>query len=299
MTDSSERKKIWVHYTNGNFYGPGMVVENLFKGFRKLGDEIEVVSKPARADYVGCLQNPGELFRHMPEKTLMGPNLFVLPPEAPYLCSKFKNFVVPSHWVKNKYEQYQEMSQKNISVWPVGIDTEEWSDSAEKKTVIKDFFIYQKNTPNELIEKAKLAFTGKGLSCSGVITYGKYNKEDLKSICRSSRFAVLCTKTESQGIAYMSILSTNTPCYVINDSLWKYENGPGVTAEATSVPYFDSRCGLIVSSNDKEFLSSKRTEEFLGKFESYESRQYILDNHTLELSAKSYVSLLRTCFNEA
>lgn len=291
---SIEKKKIWIHYNNSTSFGPGRVVENLYKGLKKLKDEVEIESKPSRADYIACLQYPNELGNFLPEKTLMGPNIFVLPFEMPHLCNKFRNFVVPSEWVKDKYVHYLDMSKKSIFVWPVGIDTDEWNDNNKK--IAKDFFVYQKNTTDHLVKEAISAFERKGLSCSGVITYGKYNEDDLKNICSMSRFAVLCTKTESQGIGYMNILSSNTPCYVVNESTWTYENNPSITADATSVPYFSSECGMIVDSKDAARFSDSNVETFLADLKNYNPRKYILENHGLKASAKNYVNILETCF---
>ena len=126
MTD-----KVWLFHEN-HHRGPGAVARNLEAGLREIG--VEIVKQPPRADYFGCLQNPGKFGEMLPKDALMGPNLFVLPPEAPELCHRFQNFVVPSKWVRDKYLSYPSMRGKHIWTWPVGIDTERWNPDKIKQT---------------------------------------------------------------------------------------------------------------------------------------------------------------------
>ena len=44
----------------------------------------------------------------------MGPNIFVLPNESPEIWNNFKNYIVPSEWVKDLYKQFDSNNERNI-----------------------------------------------------------------------------------------------------------------------------------------------------------------------------------------
>jgi len=90
--------------------------------------------------------------------------------------------------------------------------------------------------------------------------------------------------TESQGIAYMEILSSGIPCYVFNRNIFSYKS---YSCLASSVPYFSEECGII--SDDLDF---NKFDDFLNKIDLFNPRKYILENHTLEISARNYIRLL-------
>jgi len=286
--------KVWLHHEPRSF-GPGAVARNLEAGLKEIG--VEIVKQPGKADFHGCLQNPGNFAGLLPEQTLMGPNLFVVPSEESELCDLFKNFVVPSRWVKDLYEKYPQMQgdKKTIDVWPVGIDTEKWLPvPAEYKTC--DFFVYIKNSFPAQAEQVEDELHKHALIPAGTLTYGNYEEEDLKAMCDKCQFAVLVTDTESQGIAYMQILSAGLPCFVIDKTMWTYEANKGVKAPATSVPYFDKRCGIKVPSRGIHGMNDEdisELEAFVDRVEEYTPRNYILENHTLAKSAHEYLRLLK------
>jgi hypothetical protein len=124
-----------------------------------------------------------------------------------------------------------------------------------------------------------------------IIEYGSYKEEQLKNLCSRSKFAVLLTGTESQGIAYMNILSMNIPCFVFNNPTWTHEKDKNIKCNASSVPYFDEKCGIISKDVDlklfKFFLEKVYNNDF-------SPRNYILQNHTLKMSAQKYVDLLKS-----
>jgi hypothetical protein len=122
-----------------------------------------------------------------------------------------------------------------------------------------------------------------------VFKYGNYHELDFLECAKSAAFAILLTNTESQGYAYMQLLSAGVPCLVFNqDTLYSSPDQPIQSWPATSVPYFDERCGLI----EKE-ISKETIEKFFSvPLQSWDPRSYILENHTIEKSTKKYLKLL-------
>lgn len=275
--------KIGLHYNpNGNpLSGPGKVCHNLRLGLLSLG---YYVKDNAVCDINGCLQSDIRQYMTLPKKTLMGPNLFVIPSEHPHAFRAYDNFVCPSEWVKSLYVTYEVTKGKNIFVWSVGIDTNYFNDS--NKNINFDCLLYVKNTTNQVSQekiKAVIDNLNNNKLSYKVLEYGKYKNDDLIQLTKNCRFCILLTGTESQGIAYMEILSSGIPCYVIDQTIFSYN---GITFPATSVPYFNDKCGVIDNMEMKSFTF------FLDNVNNFSPRDYILSNHTLEISANKYLDIL-------
>ena len=262
-----------LHYHPNSPNGPGKVAINLIRGLEKNGI---TVCHNQTMNINGCLQSWGvPQYRNLPSNTLMGPNLMVLPSEDSDVWQKYNDFIVPSRWVLDKYNSFEETKGCNLHIWPVGIDTEKF---APNKDIKYDCLIYFKNRDIQELENILQTVEEKKLTYR-VLQYGKYEEKELIDACNSCRFAILHTNTESQGIAYMEILSMNVPCFVYDTPMWQ---GFGKQFPATSVPYFDDSCG-----EKTDFAS------FLNNLDKYTPREYIINNHTLEKSAEKYVQIIR------
>lgn len=251
--------------------GPYKVAANLLAGLFKIGVEVSI-SKTE--EFTGCLRSGVQGYYDLPRDTLMGPNLIVLPTDDPTIWPLYKNFVVPSKWVLDVYKLCYLCNDSNISIWPVGIDTDRFNDLDRKKDI--DCLIYAKG--REVSELGDL-LSKRGLS-NVTLTYGLYNEAQLVEYTKRCKFCILLTGTESQGIAYMEILSSGLPCFVFDTKTWR-------SAPATSVPYFSDQCGKICGSDP-----SKDFDEFLNNLDKYNPRQYITEYHTLAKAATRYIDLL-------
>ena len=256
--------------------GPGKVALNLLKGFKKSGIDFKINEE---GKLNGCLQLVSYL-NILPSTTLIGPNIMVLPSEFPVIWKKFENHIVPSEWVKNKYNSFPETEGCNLHIWPVGIDTDKFKKFDNKNEF--DCLIYYKNRGAKKLKEVEDKLKSLELSYK-IIGYGSYTEEEFLELLSKCKFCLLLTKTESQGIAYMEILSTNTPCYVYDKQEW--DDISPYSFAATSAPYFSEECGLI-SSDLREL------ENFIDNVNYYEPRQYILENHTVEKGAAKYLELL-------
>ena len=264
------------HGGRANNNGPGKVATNLIEGLRRIG---ETVVENQEGDLTGCLASWSPRFKDLPRNTLVGPNLVVIPTDDSELWSLFDNSLVPCEWVKNYYNFFPVTRNTNLHVWPVGINTDLFS-PGNKKDI--DCFIYFKNGSEDVRRQLISLLERKNLSYAEM-RYGSYTENDFIEIVRRCRFCVTITSTESQGIAYLEILSMNIPCYVVDKPVWN--DRPGYVFPATSAPYFDDRCGIKCS--DLSLFGA-----FLYDLEKFKPRDYILDNLTLEKCASEYLSLL-------
>lgn len=277
-----------VHVIAGNttHRGPGKLYQNLVKGLQLTGHSVNQTSIE-EADFTACVQMSSNIMTLDPSKTLFGPNLVVLPTEFRDLFSDpRRHFLSPSEWTKSKYSTFEFTHGDNFHLWPVGIDTETWKPSTAS-AITQDCFIYFKNRSRDDLRVVQMLLNKCGLKYT-ILEYGHYDEHQLKLACDTSRFAVLLTGTESQGIAYMEILSTNTPCYVFNKPTWESDDG-ALKFPASSVPYFDSMCGSMCPGS----VTLDHFQGWLGDLEKglYDPRTYIVNNHTLELSANKLVEI--------
>ena len=274
---------IWPEKKNG----PGKVVKNLIAGLTSLGVKVH---HNTLLKYTGVLQSYPLL--ELKESALIGPNHFVLPSECDPLVWKTKrNIVTPSKWMKDKYKTQLD-SKHNIYIWPVGIDTNQFIPGQRDKKI--DCLLYYKLAPVDPIlpwtinlKNLLRKLIDNNLIFKEII-YGEYNEKELIEVAQSSRFCVVISMSETQGIAYQEILSMNVPIYVVDCNV-THQFEPNECPGATSAPYFDDRCGI-------KHPDLSRFDEFLDRLDEFSPREYILENLTLKKCANEYLSLLEKCY---
>ena len=286
--------KIKLLAQNRTSRGPGMVYKNLRKGLELLGHDVAdyPITKIGEEDYLACLSNPlpWEVGGMNPKAvSLLGPNNWEIPDER--TAGKYNDFVVPSQWVKDLYLTFDFMKNKNIHVWPVGIDTEDWPDTRSKEKP-GDCLIYHKGMPDEIKNLAVELCLDRNLSC-GILSYGSYDESALHDATNQCRFAILITRTESQGIAAQQILASGLPCFVFEKEQWDDRND-GIACAASAVPYWDSRCGVKVREGASREEIHEAFTHFLENIDSFDPRSFIEENLTLEICAQKFIDILET-----
>lgn len=275
--------EISLYYTYSE-RGPGRVIENLKTGLNFLG--YNVIDNPDKPVGFLALLQDHPVWEKSNNNFLCGPNIFAIPTDNKKLCEKFQHFVCPSLWVQEKYRQFDCLNHATIDIWPVGIDTDMWSKKKQQTSNTKNVILYTKHKSDIEVDNLIHRLSKMNVNVRH-IKYGSYTEEHLKSLCSEADACVLLTGTESQGIAYMQILSCGIPCYVIDTDTW-VDSRRNLTFSATSVPYFDESCGVKVRSLEESTLT-----QFLEKISEYDPRDYIVKNHDLKTSAASYISIMQ------
>jgi hypothetical protein len=234
----------------------------------------------------------------LPNPIVAGVALMTHPSEWPDLCQKYPvhKYIQHCEWAIDLYRPY--FGAERCAIWPVGIDTAAWSPGpAAAKTV--DFLLYDKVRWNHdgydqtLIEPVRTALRNAGCTFEE-IRYGAYRPEDYALALTRCRALLFLCEHESQGIAYQEAMSAGLPVLAWDPGEWldpaRMKWGtPHVPA--TSVPYFDARCG-------ERFPDAAAFPEILGLFlerlrsGGYFPRDYMLENLTLAGCARRYVALL-------
>ena len=277
------KKEVNLHF-NSTSRGPGKVVENLAKGLIENGWSAYANNASRKDVYQGCLQAVHAIGA-LEKSTLMGPNLFVVPSEWGEFCKRFDRYIVPSLWVKSLYVDYIELSHATVDVWPVGIDTESWTKTT--LSVKPKVLVYFKSREQSELDNVTNALNRNSIDFK-ILKYGDYDEKDLYTACIECNCCILLTGTESQGIAYMQILSMGLPIYVINKSKFdyfgKYKETP---IDSTSVPYFDKSCGFV----DNSFIEDNFLR-FLSSLSDFDPGLFIREKFTLKKCANDYINLL-------
>ena len=226
-----------------------------------------------------------------------GIGLMTHPSEWPTLCTDYPvvRYLQHSAWCDAVYRPY---FGDRCAIWPVGIDTGRWS-PAPASAQTTDFLLYDKihqdhaRRETELLTPLRAELTRRGFSFE-TLRYGCYQPADYQAALRRCRAMIFLSAHESQGIAAEEAMASGVPLlawdpgFVEDPERFKW--GQPVIP-ATSVPYFDARCGLTFR-DAAEFatqLPAFLTAQRAGRFAP---RDYILENLTLEKCARHFVDLV-------
>lgn len=196
---------------------------------------------------------------------------------------------------------YRPFFGEHMRTYAVGIDTERY---APRPSVPKEFdvLVYNKiRWPAELPvpdfrERCLAELDRRGLTHTEVI-YGRYpggRESGYHDLAARSRSMLFLCENETQGIAYNEALSMGLPVLAWNPGRWLDPNRHAhrlSDCPASSVPYWDDRCGEQFSSWSEFPTALARFVERL-RAGQYAPRDYMLENLTLERCARRYLDLL-------
>ncbi len=284
--------------------GVDKVFINLCLGLDRLGIPYQVnlpFEKLQEGDRVGALGRGRHCFEGYDRSNpiLAGIALMAHPSEWPTLCDEYPviRYLQHSEWASNIYKPY---FGDRCAIWPVGIDTDLWKPEA-KAHKTTDFLVYDKimwdyeRTRIQVKELILKDLKRRNLTFE-VIRYGSYSPSQFRQALKRCRAMIFLCEHESQGLAYQECLSSGVPvlawdqgwCLDPNRFKWGQPEIP-----ATSVPYFDERCGFRFQ-NVSQF--SEQLDEFWDELQtgSFKPRDYILENLTLEKCAEAYLRFFST-----
>ena len=215
----------------------------------------------------------------------IGPQVWPFGPYGQFLIENphyYNQIIVPSLWVKNLYIEKFNLDGNKISIWPVGIGKFDI-----EKNITYDCLVYFKRRKSEELEKCIKFLEEQNLSYN-IISYGDYDESTFKSLLSQSKFCFLINGSESQGIAVQEIMNSNTPLLVWDIIEW-LDQGEEYKVPATSVPYWDERCG------EKFYFESEMGEVF-SKFydiiETYRPKEFVEQNLSFRRSTEILLEIL-------
>ena len=292
--------------------GLDKVTLNLGLGLRKLEVSYEVKRKASTNEMSGAifgiLHGPIEACRQLAQlgPCVIGPGVLNAAVEWPDLFTNSRAIycVQNCEWAAN---MYRPLYGDRVKIWKMGIDHERY---APDPTIERhfDFLIYDKirwpDTPayKGLLEFCQAALQKAGLSVQ-YLRYGQYPRgRELAyhDMLRTSRAMLYLSENETQGFAYNEALSLDVPILAWNFGWWcdPYRFTVGLNDfPATSIPYWDERCG-VEFHNMKDF--DAQLDVFLERLRrnDFAARDYVLDNLRLEQGAQRYLDILHDASNE-
>ncbi len=282
--------------------GLDKVFINLRLGLDRLGIAYEInpafrrLRKEDRVAVLGrgrhCLEGYTQ-----PNPIVAGIGLMTHPSEWPTLCEDYPvvRYLQHSAWCDAVYRRY---FGNHCAIWPVGIDTDRWQPgNPDGKRV--DFLLYDKihwerdARETDLLSPIRAALAQNGLTCE-TLRYGHYAPDVFRAALARCRAMIFLSAHESQGIAAQEALASGVPIFAWDPGTVqdpeRFRWGEPVIP-ATSVPYFDDRCGMRFR-DQAEF--SPRLAEFREGLKAgrFAPRDYIVENLTLEKCSRHFVEIV-------
>ena len=275
----------WGHSATMN--GPHKVVDNLIKSLEQ--EKIEYAINEEKYEHNFLVQYDATAHeKHSKieqDTTIIGPQVWLFDGYGQFLIENqnyYKKIIAPSEWVKNKFITKFNLPEDKLAVWPVGI--EEFNNIREPNY---DCLIYFKRRDQSELDAVKKFLVSNGLSYR-MVEYGTYGEDGFKQLVNSAKFCFLINGTESQGIAVQEIMSMGVPIIAWDIKEW-LDQGEAYRVPATSIPYWDERCGeVFFNIDDLEVTFSK----FYATLDQYDPKAFIKDNLSFECSVKTLLDIL-------
>ena len=278
--------------------GPKKVFDNTIIGLNMLGVKCVYNQPLEKYDYNWIQDNQAALIQasFISKACVLGPNLAVFPSDLPFLRKKINPssvFLFPSNWPLNVWQSLN-FEECTLGVWPSGINTSIFQSNNKIKK--EKVLLYFKNRDPEIL-KLIIKILNKNNYDFVLFEYGNYNESDYLEAIHKSKFGIWVGSSESQGYAILEALSCGLPLIVLDvlciedvfsingklmfskKNLLKFKN-----INVTSAPYFNEKCGIVIENID-EFENS--LIHMNVNYKKFDPRSYILDNFSLDYSAKN------------
>ena len=276
----------WGHSATMN--GPHKVVNNLIKSL----DQEKIVYAINEEKYENNFLVQYDAIAHEKhskieqETTIIGPQVWLFDGYGQFLIENqnyYKKLIAPSQWVKDKFINKFNLPENKVAVWPVGIET-----FNNVREVNYDCLIYFKRRDESELSAVKKFLISRGLSYR-MVEYGSYSEYGFTQLVNQAKFCFLINGTESQGIAVQEIMSMGVPIIAWDLKEW-LDQGEAYRVPATSIPYWDERCGEKFYSIDK---LEETFDNFYARINDYDPKAYVKENLSFESSVKTLLDILK------
>ena len=279
----------WAH-TGGRLSGPEMVVKNLIKSLELMEVPYTINDNVYPNNFL-IQYNATAKKKHEklnPNSCLIGPQLWPYEQVGRFLVqdvASYKKIIAPSQWNKDFYKTKWYLPDEKVGVWPVGIDIPN-----NVRNVMYDCLLYYKRRSAEELEIVEKFLKKKKLTYK-ILQYGSYTEEEFLALANQANFCFLLNGTESQGIAVQQIMSLGVPLFVWDVETWD-DMGAQWSVPASSVPYWDKRCG---EKFYKKTMLSRTFTKFNKKLKAgeFDPKSYVKENLSLERSAEILLDIIK------
>jgi hypothetical protein len=222
-------------------------------------------------------------------KFIFGPQFSIFPDEHQMAIISAPNaiYIQPSEWASQVWRNSPYCRNISIKSVPFAVDINRFCEVLPIHERTQVFIYYKNRSPND-INFVMSVLQHRGI-VGKVFQYGKYTEPEYLSYLQQSKCGIIVDGHESQGFAIEEALSCGVPLLVwsIKSMNQEYRSSyPDI--EATTVPYWDHRCGEVFYEGS-EFES--KLGVFLSKLDTYRPRDYIVEHLSPDVCEKQLKSL--------
>jgi glycosyltransferase involved in cell wall biosynthesis len=237
---------------------------------------------------------PIDVSKYPHTKFIFGPHFSVFPEKHQMdIVTQSKNvvYIQPSDWAKSVWAKNSLCDGIRIEILPFGVDTDTFTPNKPICERDKVFIYCKRRQPKELyilrelLEKFNVSYK--------MFDYlNKYSEEDYIDYLKQSKFGIWLDAHESQGFALEEALSCDVPLLVWNvKSMDQEYRSNYVVIPATTIPYWDHRCGEYFY-NDYELENTYNKFITKLRIDTYKPREYILENLSIKKCQEKFVNLI-------
>ena len=225
------------------------------------------------------------------KKFIFGPHFSVFPDQKlHYINNKYNNsiYIQPSDWANQSWVNMKADQFIPIKTFSFPVNTEKFRQVHNDREKV---YIYFKRRKPEELNYVKCFLDNKKIEYKIFDYVQKYEEHDYLQYLQNSKYGIILDAHESQGFATEEALSCNVPLLVWNTKHMSQEYGSKYNdIPCSSIPYWDERCGeFFYEKEDFE----KTFDIFIHKLETYQPRQYILDNLTAEKCGNNFKKIFK------
>jgi len=246
---------------------------------------------------INCIFSPSiplniSLFNKYNIKFIFGPHFSVFPNDQQinFILSNNTIYVQPSEWPIKIWKSFPICNKLNLKILPFGVNSDKFKEYKNINDRSDVFIYYKVRNPTDL-DYIKNFLNNKNIKFT-IYEYSKYKEDDYINFLKNCKYGIWLGSQESQGFALQEALSCNIPLLVWNVKSINQEyksNYPDY--KATSIPYWDNRCGEYFYNKDD---LEETFNLFISKLNNYKPREYILENLTYDICEKKLIDLINT-----
>jgi len=223
-------------------------------------------------------------------KFIFGPQFSIFPDERLNTIKSTNSvYNLLSDWVINIWSSFEYCNNLKLIKMPFGVDTEKFNCIKPIFNRTKVFVYFKRRTPSELNYLLNF-LQSKNIEIKIFDYVSRYSEEEYLNYLQDSNYGIWLDAHESQGFALQEALSCDVPLLVWNVSSMNQEHNSSYNnITATTIPYWDERCGEYFY-NEQELENIYNL--FISKLETYKPREFILENLSIETCENKLINFI-------
>ena len=230
-------------------------------------------------------------------KFIFGPHVSVFPTTAiaDIVTAATENlmYIQPGEWASSAWRTSPHCRGLRIETVPFGVDTVKFAPVSSLTPASAVFIYFKRRDPLELDVVCQF-LTSRNVFFHLLNYTQHYDEKDYLNVLHEAKYGIWLGSHESQGFALQEALSCNVPLLVWNVRSMNQEYGSNLPdVPATSIPYWDERCGEqftvrqeLIDTYDR-FMANLNTE---GK---YQPREFVLENLSMTVCQSRFLSAIK------